>query len=637
MKRKYTLENKGIVWPLVGLAIAVIGGIVGVWIAKGNLAAVIVSLVDAIISIILPAIDWVFKTLGAIAANLLNVFVILNPFSVESFAPIVWEMCKNIAYLILIFLGLISGFLFIIGKEDDGRRTLFWAIIVAFLINFSFLLAKEIFYVSWVLIKSLASYFSPEEIIDPTYTHVGTAIYTSLSFMPAKDLSLKLQEAAIQYTTSAEGQEKQYLDKIIGMSSKLAVIMLRIISTMILFAFAFLALGRFLIISLLAGILPLVLVLYATPWMKDYFEKWWRMFLTWSFNLPILMLFTLLGFSLIAYGTGYFSEANQEGVFLSTLEKNKSTIWGIDIFTGELSIYAQAIAVILRFVFIVGYYIAIIVFSMRLGGDFGRWGYLTGQWMWKKIGEGVIWAASTPFKSVVIPKLGSGFLKASEKLAQYSSKPVVGGVFGGLKRISERVGTVLTKPRKEILAIEAENIFKQYSEKNELGILLKEIIKGKHQRLESELMKLLIKEITTEDITKALKDIDVSLIQKIFSEKPYITSILNKSLKGLLTEESEEMLSYQLSTFDMLQTDFQGIENLFRARNFEDKKIANILVNMFNLLSARNKTLLGLNRTFDKQNMKSFEKNEDLYKNIESDDFYKKGVNLRVEKRIEGV
>jgi len=593
-KRKF--ENRGLLGTILALLMA--AGIIGVtiWAIKGGgLVGVALQIFKALTNAILPAVRWLFVQLGKIAANLINVFAVMNPFSKATFAPIVWEICRNLAYLALIFLGLVAGFMYIIGKDPDANRILLYCIVAAFLINFTFLLAKEVFYVSWVLVRSFASYFSPQECIEVSegnyYCDIGTAIYTSLSTTLAnKDLANSLKHGILdQLGVSSEGEKGNIsnVEAMLIIGINLGVIILDIIAFIILMGFAFITLGRFLIISFLVGFLPLVVVSLAIPGRAGYWQRWWKEFLKWCFNFPLLMLLTLIGFSLIAYGSGYFSEGTKGGLFLATVQYSK--IFGV----GNIQDYGEALALILRFVFICGYYVLIMYLCISLGDKFGKLGVNAGQWIWLKIAGGVRWGARTAWRPAA-ERIGKRFESAAETFSRLASKPVVGGMFGGLKRLAESVGEKMTKPSKEAKESEAQNIFKKYEKEGKKDILLKEVLEGQHKRLEGELIKILTDRLSKEEITDVLARMDEGRLKTVFDKNKKIFSMLNKRLGGILTATTPDEIATTILTFDAIKTNFIGLEKAMRAQG---KDFLQGFQTAFNLASNEMKRKWGFNQT----------------------------------------
>ncbi|MGC8981673.1 MAG: hypothetical protein ACP5JU_01870 [Minisyncoccia bacterium] len=598
MRRK-KFENKGIAPLAFGIImgiVAAVGGIMAWYVGSGRaLTGLVLDFFNLLANVIIPAVNYLFRhILGPIAANLINAFVILNPFSVSTFAPVVWEISKNLAYLILIFLGLVSGYMYIIGKDDDARRILMISIIVAFAINFTFLLAKEVFYVSWVLTKALASYFSPEGCIPDEFCDVGTSIYTTLSFIGTKGMAETLKDAALkQLGLSANPESLGNVQAMITLGSNLATIVLDIVALIILMGFAFIVVGRFLIISFLIGFLPIVIVLAATPWFKGYWDRWWKEFLKWCFNLPLLMLLTLVGFSLIAYGTGDFSEAKEGNLFLSSALNTK--VWGLGWAVGDIKDYATAIAISLRFIFICGYYIAIIYLCMRLGDGFGEFGVRAGKRLWQWVGGATLWGARTAWRPAG-ERIGKRISEASEKLAKYTSTPVIGGLFGSMKRLGEAVGEKMTKPSKEVKEKEAENIIKQYEKEEKLDILLKEVIEGRHKRLEKEITKPLLDKLSAEEITGVFAKIGDAKTFEEFQKNKALFSLVNKKLNGILTAEKARTVASGLTKLDSGKVDWSGLGIMYEALG-KGKLYEEAANEAFQVMNANQKKWLGVNET----------------------------------------
>jgi arsenate reductase-like glutaredoxin family protein len=373
---------------------------------------------------------------------------------------------------------------------------------------------------------------------------------------------------------------------IIGIN--LGVIILNIIAFIILMGFAFITLGRFLIISFLVGFLPLAVIALAIPGRAGYWQRWWKEFLKWCFNFPLLMLLTLIGFSLIAYGTGYFSEGTQGGLFLTTVQYSK--IFGV----GNIQDYGEALALILRFVFICGYYVLIMYLCISLGDAFGKFGVNAGQWIWLKIAGGVRWGARTAWRPAA-ERIGKRFESAAETFSRLASKPVIGGMFGGLKRLAESVGEKMTKPSKEAKESEAQNIFKKYEKENKEDILLKEVLEGQHKRLENELTKILTDKLSKEEIMNVFKDLDVTTLKGLQKRKK-VFSMLNKKLGGLLTKETAEEISAAVADLNLSEIDWVSLRKWFGAVD-KGKELEEAISILPELLSKEKKKRFAVNPT----------------------------------------
>jgi hypothetical protein len=299
------------------------------------------------------------------------------------------------------------------------------------------------------------------------------------------------------------------------------------------------------------------------------------------------MLLTLIGFSLIAYGTGYFSEGTQGGLFLTTVQYSK--IFGV----GNIQDYGEALALILRFVFICGYYVLIMYLCISLGDAFGKFGVNAGQWIWLKIAGGVRWGARTAWRPAA-ERIGRRLESAAETFSRLASKPVVGGMFGGLKRLAESVGEKMTKPSKEAKESEAQNIFKKYEKENKEDILLKEVLEGQHKRLENELTKILTERLSREEISDVLAKVDESRLKTVFDKNKKIYSMLNKKLGGLLTKTTPDDIASTILTFDAIKTNFIGLE---KAMSAQGKSLLQGFETAFNLASHEMKRKWGFNST----------------------------------------
>ena len=449
--RKGHFKNRGIGWISLLLAGVAAGGILWYWF-RGGLVAFALDMLNLIAYIVLPITDFFFRTLSQLAATLINVFISLNPFAEYGAASLLWEFFKNIAYVVIVFLALIAGFEWILNREDPARRLLLGLLLIAFLINFTFVLAKEIFMAIWYLQIGI---LQSANLGGEKDSQFGSLLYAALSIVPPTEVANKIvNELSPRIAQQAQEQgagagSVHNVQVAINISGRLLGIFLNAIYSIIMFMFAGIAIGRFLILSFLVGVLPLACVAYTTPWYKSKWDEWWKMFFTWNVNILILIPLILIGIALIAT-QGSFNEVKIQQLFL-----NPVTTRPFGTLTGDA---ALIIAIVIRSIFIALYFCFVVVVALSWGGKAADYGYRFGKWLWGSvIGGALLWAGKEVAGKPVLDKLGSGLEKLGDTLARTP------GWFGGpFRRLGVRVkdlGEGLRKPRRETIEAQAKAIW----------------------------------------------------------------------------------------------------------------------------------------------------------------------------------
>ena len=450
MKKFQRYANRGIASLLIwgGLAgLAAIGGVFGFKTIGGAVAGDIAAGMAGFLNYLLPFVGQIFQWLGGLAANLINIFAVMNPFDASTLAPFIWNTFKNIAYVVLIFLGLYSGFMYIVGRDDEAKTIIFKILVIAFLINFTFLIAKEIFFVSFVITKNLACQFegvppggnslpcssaigSNEE--GGRGSKIGTAIHTSLlSFVNpenAKDLANLLPQN-IDPSGDRDAELMQHMYALFG---NLVVLVLYFVYTTIMFIFAGLFVGRFVMVTFLVGLLPLAVIAWAIPKSGQKWADWSEAFLKWTINIPALLILVLIGFSIVSVG---LSGNN----FL-----DKFARFGDARLVGEQQgNLPQAYAGLLRYFFIVAYYAFVINYAQKLGGGFATFGVNFAKGSYLAMGGTVAGAGKAGFKPI---RAGIG-----EKVETFGDKLAGSGVAGtyNIGKQMRSLGESMQKGKKE--------------------------------------------------------------------------------------------------------------------------------------------------------------------------------------------
>ncbi|MFZ8847926.1 MAG: hypothetical protein ACO2O4_01645 [Minisyncoccia bacterium] len=525
--RKGHFKNKGIGWVPLLLAGVAAGGILWYWF-RGGLVAFALDILNLIAYIVLPITDFFFRTLSQLAATLINVFISLNPFADYGAASILWEFFKNIAYVVIVFLALIAGFEWILNREDAARRLLLGLLLIAFLINFTFVLAKEIFMAIWYLQIGI---LQSANLGGEKDSQFGSLLYAALSIVPPTEVANKIvnelsPRIAQQVQEQGAGAGSVHNVQVaINISGRLLGIFLNAIYSIIMFMFAGIAIGRFLILSFLVGVLPLACVAYTTPWYKSKWDEWWKMFFTWNVNILILIPLILIGIALIAT-QGSFNEVKIQELFL-----NPVTTRPFGTLTGDA---ALIIAIVIRSIFIALYFCFVVVVALTWGGRAADYGYRFGKWLWGSvIGGALLWAGKEVAGKPALDKLGSGLEKLGDTLAMSRF-----GVFRSLGARVKDLGEGLRKPVKKDIEAQAKAIWEQIKDKTPEEIA--QIIQRYPAALQKEIAKLAERDKSADELIKIAGNIDLQKAAKTGVLKNLCGRTFDCNLTRLVTATEEE-------------------------------------------------------------------------------------------------
>jgi archaellum component FlaC len=553
------IHNKGIVWaPLIAIAAL---GILG-WFAVTNWSAeilnLILSLLNALAAVILPAVYQFFNILAQFAALIINSFIVLNPFSGITVAPLLWEFFKNISYVVLVFLSLWAGFQFILSREDEARRLLIGILIVAFLINFTFVLAKEFFMFFWYLTKNVLSLIGNVYSIDNNIdrSNFGEILYASLSFLIGKqgqDIGNKIFEEIRAIAPSTN--DPRLTEQTVLLSFNLFFLIMSFIGSALMLIFAGIAFGKFFIISFLVGVLPLACIAYLLPNQKGHFDQWWKLFFTWNINILVLIVLIMIGIFLFASPD---SINNLSQIFLANLKENNSIFGNLGDTASTLAI---AISLSLRFFIIAVYYGIVILVALKMGGQFAEAGYNFAKWSWTKTGS-LISDQAKNLAAGPLNRLGDKMNDVANKLAQY-------GPTGALlaKRIRSAAKT-LQKPAKEHDKEIAEEMWEAVKNKSpeEIARAADKLRGGTL----NEFAELISKNKSADEIFKIFTQSE-RLQEDIKARKTLCKEKLDCALDSIMKpEEREKAMQLLAQRLDFTKTNLRDFESIFSQLNIGD-------------------------------------------------------------------
>lgn len=344
------------VWVIIGVSLlGALGlGLLGYYF-WAKIPKLVFGIIDYVSYIVLTGVIFLFNIFARLARIIIDIFSVLNPFEEGGLASFLWEFFKNLSYVILVFLALYSGINWILNKEDQARRILFGVILIAFLINFSFLLAKVFFGTINFIQRSI---LLSANLMTENYnsSKLGTLIYTIFNAVPPGFIAEELKgmiENAIKYQTDLTPDQAEALRRALNIVANLVGIVLSLIFSLTLWSFVGIFIGRYFIIGFLAGLLPLAAIAYATPGYEKYWNTWWQWFLNWTVNVLILIVLILIGVALVATTTtegitGAFNEEKLQSLMEPSLEVEP--IAGLE--ESEKSALSIFFAVSTKFVFL---------------------------------------------------------------------------------------------------------------------------------------------------------------------------------------------------------------------------------------------------------------------------------------------
>lgn len=274
-------------------------------IAIAALKSVIVAfaaMLKIILNLILAIVGWIMD------------FVIdPNKFNVKQGAQIGWLIFRELANIFIVFSLLVIAFGFILDIEKfDAKKSFFFLIVIAFIVNYSFLFIGALYDVGNLFIKmildnlgvvSLASSFNNftrisvadfnqswetenfvQDLLDAFSYSYATG---SITFSDAKTIMTKAYEFFAKNKTA----EDSLLS--IATNAVLNIVLMFVYASgiaSIMIALAIIFVMRASMFIFLIMLSPLAFALMILPWTRGQFDKWWGEVIRWTV-FPFLSLF----------------------------------------------------------------------------------------------------------------------------------------------------------------------------------------------------------------------------------------------------------------------------------------------------------------------------------------------------------
>jgi hypothetical protein len=246
--------------------------------------------VTGVFRIVAFFLNFIGGVLFSLAGFLVNIMLNLNLEVLDAGKnPLVhvgWQLVRDIANLGFVLVIIVIAFATILRFEQYGVTKLLPKLIAAaIIVNFSFAIAAAFI----------------------NFTHVLTDFFADRALGEGRDLSTAISNAFgpqrffIESDPLPPNPEEDVggltefgtavLTSITGL---VFTVIFTFIAAFVLLAFAFMLLMRYLYLTFLVILAPLIWLFWVIPDLKGQFNKWWNKFLQWTFFAPAMMFFIYL-------------------------------------------------------------------------------------------------------------------------------------------------------------------------------------------------------------------------------------------------------------------------------------------------------------------------------------------------------
>ncbi len=248
-------------------------------------------------SIALKALGWFGAGIGyifgflagivfSIGGALITVALGLNKgiLSQNSIVLVGWPIVLNFANLGFVLAIIIIAFATIFRSQTYGMKQALWKLIVAaLLVNFSLVIAGAFISIADTTTEIFINQATGEGAIDFSTRLAG--LFKAQQYLQAGDA--ESTQASIQVLEFGGGLLTFLAQIIFGAGFTL-------LAALTLLAIAIMLLIRYVVLSILLIIVPLVWLLWIFPATQENWKKWWKEFIRWTFFAPIVSFFMML-------------------------------------------------------------------------------------------------------------------------------------------------------------------------------------------------------------------------------------------------------------------------------------------------------------------------------------------------------
>jgi len=234
--------------------------------------------------------NFIGATLFSLAGMLTNVMLGLNLTVLDDANTLVhvgWQLVRDIANLGFVLVIIVIAFATILKFEQYGVAKLLPKLIAAaIIVNFSFAIAAVFINFTNVL----TNFFAERTLSSSTLGVWDLSSGLSNAFGPQR-FFIDDGTAPDEEVSAGTGFTSAVLTSI---TSLVFIIVFTLIGALVLFAFAFMLLLRYLYLTFLVILAPIAWLFWVIPALGGQFNKWWNSFLRWSFFAPASMFFVYL-------------------------------------------------------------------------------------------------------------------------------------------------------------------------------------------------------------------------------------------------------------------------------------------------------------------------------------------------------
>lgn len=417
----------------------------------------------------------------------------LNPFPEEGISPveIIWNIIKNFAYILLTFSALFAGFQWLFGEDTSSKRLIFNIVLVALMINFTFVLVKEAFLLVDSLEKGLTGGESKK---------IGTLMAASM--WKGND--------PFELVKQVFENNQNIIQKGLGeILAYIFIVILQMIMFIILVITAVIYIARHILVIFYAGVSSFAIASLVFPESKGvlsgflskikFFDSWIQGYIKWLLVIPLLAILVIIG----------------NVIQITTFERMISAA-STDDLTNDLLHF------IIALIFMASWYLIAIRISVSLSGEVGNLGKLAATKF--LTGLGVIAASGLGYLSM--GKVGK-MLQSAGRWVEQRVGP--GGVLGIGTWIHQNLGTRIKGTGEKLIE-------KRYKDEAE-------IVQGRISTLEERLKS----EKDPQKIQKLDQEFN-SLIDK-YKNVPYVFRKISENIGKM---DSKAFNNLEINTFKKL-------------------------------------------------------------------------------------
>ncbi|GIW65125.1 MAG: hypothetical protein KatS3mg093_104 [Candidatus Parcubacteria bacterium] len=445
------------------------------WLCTGFRAfiAQIIEILAIIIKYVFAFIHYLIAYFNLkIASPLANFALSIDPFistnGGKSPAEGIWFILKTFSYIVLVFSALSAGFQWILGQDNQAKSLIFNIIIVALLIDFSFLLVKEAFYIVKAIENSIvgsAQIINPDgSIVTATGSSMLGTLIAAVSWQssPLNDIAKINDEISKAARLEASNKTGVVIDNpeitagknydknkeaLINSFAAIGMSIFYVSFAMIIFIMLFVLIGigiaRFIMLILLSAASSFAFVSLAFPKFKppfdvltssvnNMFNSWLRNLASWILVVPVFTIMMILG---IILRSSFFSG---------------SVSFGFGAYTGLIQF-------ILSLLIILAWFLISLRIAVNLSGNVGKFAqnFATKSLSWAGITLGGAFLGKLAMGGAARTLEGIG-----ERLEKRAGLGWLGRRMYGASKVAKNVAKGLRERQYKRTAEDAEDMLK---------------------------------------------------------------------------------------------------------------------------------------------------------------------------------